>query len=240
MELSFPFQARLEGARLRKLEDALTQAKQANKKVDAEPIKAATPPRRPPRARGVDAIVSMVGQKMSDLRRVKGLSLQQLADISDVSPAAIHKIERSGMVPTITTLLKLATALGVSVGYFVEEDEAPLEPVHYTASDQRQGVYTPHKGLSLSGITGSYRQFQTAAAIARMAPGATSGDKVLSHSGEELVHILSGEVLFRVNGRDYALKTGDSLQFNGNIPHHWENKSRSAAELLWVVFRNSE
>jgi transcriptional regulator with XRE-family HTH domain len=217
-----------------------TQTKEANKKTHGPLTRATASSRLPPRARGVDAIVSMVGEKVSDLRRIKGLSLQQLAEISDVSSAAIHKIERSGMVPTITTLLKLAAALGVSVGYFVEEDETSAEPVHYTAADRRQAVYTPHKGLSLSGITGSYRQFQTAAAIGIMAPGATSGDKVLSHSGEELIYILSGEILFRINGRDYTLRAGDSLQFNGNIPHHWENRSRASAEMLWVVFRNED
>lgn len=190
--------------------------------------------------RGVDDIISKVGEKVSDLRRAKGLSLQQLAEVSDVSPAAIHKIERSGMVPTITTLLKLATALGVTVGYFVEEDAAAPEPVHFTAADKRENVYTPHKGLKLAGITGPYRQFQTAAALARMAPGATSGQKILSHSGEELVHVTSGEVLFRLNGHEYILKEGDSLHFNGNVPHHWENKSKSPAQLIWVVFRDAE
>lgn len=191
-------------------------------------------------ARQVDDIVSLVGKKVSDLRRAKGQSLQQLAEVSDVSAAAIHKIERSGMVPTITTLLKLAAALGVSVGYFVEEDEASPEPVHYTAADNRQRVYTPHKGLKLAGITGSYRQFQTAAAVAQMASGATSGEKILSHSGEELVHVLSGEVFFRVNGHEYTLKAGDSLHFNGKVPHHWENKSKIQAQLIWVAFRDRD
>ncbi|WP_370568548.1 cupin domain-containing protein [Methylocystis sp. Sn-Cys] len=184
--------------------------------------------------------MSLVGQKVANLRRTKGLSLQQLAEISDVSPAAIHKIERSGMVPTITTLLKLAAALGVSVSYFVEEDETLPEPVHYTPADQRPRVYTSHKGLSLSGITGSYQKFQTAAAIARMAPGASSGEKALRHAGEELVHVLSGEVSFRVNSRDYILKAGDSLQFDGNLPHHWENKSKMPVQLIWIACRNRD
>lgn len=58
-------------------------------------------------------IVSGIGPKLRGLRKQAGLSLQQLAVRSDVSAAAIHKIELSGMVPTITTLLKLAGALGV-------------------------------------------------------------------------------------------------------------------------------
>jgi transcriptional regulator with XRE-family HTH domain len=186
----------------------------------------------------VNDIVSLVGRKISDLRRAKGLSLQQLAAVSDVSPAAIHKIERSGMVLTITTLLKLAAALGVSVSYFVQEDDSPQEPVHFTPAGQRYRIYTPHKGLSLAGITGSYRQFQAAGAVARIKPGANSGEKLLNHPGEELVHVVAGEAVFRVNGKEYNLKTGDSLQFNGNVPHHWENRSKKPADLIWVVLRN--
>ena len=164
--------------------------------------------------------------------------MQQLAAKSDVSAPAIQKIERSGMVPTITTLLKLGAALGVPVNYFVQEDEAHPEPVHFTGAKERRAVYTSHKGLDLAGITGSYRQFQTAAAVARMVPGATSGDKLLKHPGEELVHVTSGEIFFHVGGQDFILKAGDSLHFSGDIPHHWENVAEKPAELIWVVLRN--
>ena len=107
-------------------------------------------------ANQVHEIVSLIGPKLHALRTAQRHSLQQLAVLSDVSAAAIHKIERNGMVPTITTLLKLGAALGVPVSYFVEEDEQPPEPVHYTPADRRPSVYTPHQGLALAGITGSY------------------------------------------------------------------------------------
>ena len=56
-------------------------------------------------------IVGSIGLKVFSLRKRMGLSLQQLGERSDVSAAAIHKIEQGGMVPTITTLLKIAGAL---------------------------------------------------------------------------------------------------------------------------------
>jgi transcriptional regulator with XRE-family HTH domain len=191
-----------------------------------------------PQALQVEEIVSMVGPKIAELRKAQGLSLQQLAVISDVSAAAIHKMERNGMVPTITTLLKLGTALGVPVSYFVQEEESHPEPVHFTAADERRAVFTPHTGLSLSGITGSYRQFQTAAAVASMAPGANSGEKPLKHPGEELVHVLRGQVRFHVGEQDFVLTEGDSLHFSGDVPHHWENASKKPAEVVWVALRN--
>ena len=79
----------------------------------------------------LETIVAGIGPKIRFLRQQRNLSLQQLADRSGVSPAAIHKIERNGMVPTITTLMKLAGALNRSVGFLVdEEDESGQLPKH--------------------------------------------------------------------------------------------------------------
>ena len=185
-----------------------------------------------------EEIVNMIGPKVAALRKAQGLSLQQLALSSDVSAAAIHKIERSGMVPTVTTLLKIAGALGVPVGYFVAEEGPHPESVHFTKGGTGRAVYTPHEGLALTGISGSYRQFQAAAAVATMAPGADSGSKLLKHPGEELVFVLSGRVQFTVGKQEFTMGPGDSLHFNGDVPHHWRNQSKKDAELLWVALRN--
>ncbi len=92
-------------------------------RVPGPPV-AAPPIPAPPPADGVaswEPIVGAIGPKVRDLRQQHGLSLQQLAQRSGVSAAAIHKVERGDMVPTITTLLKLSAALGTPIGHFVEE-----------------------------------------------------------------------------------------------------------------------
>lgn len=185
----------------------------------------------------VEQIVSKVGQKLQFLRSEQGLSLQQLADKSDVSGPSIHKIERSGMVPTITTLLKLSKALGVPFTYFVEEDEDDNVQARHVKSDERNPVYTPHKGLELVGISGPYQYFRAAAAVASMAPGASSGAKLLKHAGEELVMVQSGEVVFELGGKEFCLAKGDALHFHGEVPHTWSNRTDKPAELVWFVLR---
>src|SRR5438270_983334 len=99
-------------------------------------------------------IVSSIGPKLRDLRLQRGLSLQQLAERSDVSAAAIHKIEKSGMVPTITTLLKLAGALNRSISYFVDEETEQNGPAVRGWADERRIVYISHLGRDLAGIAG--------------------------------------------------------------------------------------
>ena len=145
----------------------------------------------------VDGIVSSIGPKLKQLRQEQRLSLQQLAVKAEVSAAAIHKIERNDMVPTITTLLKIATALDRPVTYFVEQDDGQPEPVAFTPASNRPAVFTPHAGLTLAGVSGPYAPFRSAAAVATVDPGANSGDKPLVHAGEELVFTLEGTLDLR-------------------------------------------
>lgn len=187
----------------------------------------------------VEGIVSSIGPKVKKLRQEQRLSLQQLAAKAEVSAAAIHKIERNDMVPTITTLLKIATALERPVTYFVEEDGGDPEPVAFTPADERPGVFTPHEGLSLAGVSGPYAPFRSAAAIATVAPGADSGSKPLVHAGEELVVTLEGTLVFEIAGVRHEVGAGDALHFMGDQPHHWANETKKPARAFWVALRDS-
>jgi transcriptional regulator with XRE-family HTH domain len=187
----------------------------------------------------VDGIVSSIGPKVKKLRQEQRLSLQQLAVKAEVSAAAIHKIERNDMVPTITTLLKVATALDRPVTYFVEQDDAQPEPVSFTSSSNRPAVFTPHEGLTLEGVSGPYTPFRSAAAVATVQPGANSGDKPLVHAGEELVFVLEGTLSFDIAGTRHEVKRGDALHFMGDQAHHWANEGKASVRALWVALRDS-
>jgi transcriptional regulator with XRE-family HTH domain len=185
----------------------------------------------------VSTIVSGIGPKVRALRKQAGLSLQQLAEVADVSAAAIHKIEQSGMVPTITTLLKVAGALGRPVAYFVDEEEVASDPTVHTPDGQQRPIYTSHTGIDLAGISGAYGKFFLAGARATVDPGASSGDKALEHPGEELVYVLSGELEFVVNERTFRLGPCDALHFRTVQAHSWRNPGDVPATALWMALR---
>ncbi len=184
----------------------------------------------------LDRIVSSIGPKLRELRLRRALSLQQLAALADVSAAAIHKIERSGMVPTITTLLKLAGALNRPVGYFVDEDAEATGPAVFIPAGDRRAVFTSRRGIELEGISGPYRFF-LAGAMARVEPGASSGAKPMEHPGEELVLVLEGTLEFEVDGRQYRLEKGDAVHFRTDRPHRWRNPGRRQAQAVWMALR---
>lgn len=181
-------------------------------------------------------VVSAIGPKIKALRTARGMSLSALGKRADVSAAAIHKIEQSGMVPTITTLLKLAGALDRPVAYFVDEDTRG-EPTLYTPAAEKRPIYSPHRGIKLNGISGTYDQFILAGAIATVTPAATSGEKQLHHPGEELVYMLDGTLEFVVGVKTYTLLCGDSLHFRGQQLHSWRNPGTVPAKALWMALR---
>jgi transcriptional regulator with XRE-family HTH domain len=189
----------------------------------------------------VDSIqqaVSELGGKVANARAERGWSLQQLADRSGLSPAAIHKIEKSGMTPTIASLMKLAAALGKSVSYFIAESE-PLRPVTHIKRAERQRLFTSKQGLTLENISGRYGPFFVAGAEAFVEPRADSGPEPMSHPGEELVVILEGSMRFVVGEQPFELAEGDSLHFRTTLPHSWANPSDKPARAVWLAIRSS-
>lgn len=183
-------------------------------------------------------VITAIGPKIRQLRKQKDLSLQQLAERSGVSAATIHKIERNGMVPTVTTLMKIAGALNRSVAYFVEEQEE-AKPVVFTPGSERRQVFTSKQGLELRGITGPYGLFFMAGAIAVVEPHADSGPKPMEHQGEELVLLISGTLVFEIDGEEYVLNPGDAVHFRTDRLHKWANPSDQPAEAAWMALRST-
>jgi transcriptional regulator with XRE-family HTH domain len=186
----------------------------------------------------IQQAVSGIGAKVAAVRAERGWSLQQLATRAGLSPAAVHKIEKSGMTPTITSLMKIASALGKSVAFFIEESDS-LRPVTVVRAGERSRLYTSKQGLVLENISGRYGPFFVAGAEAAVEPRADSGPVPMTHPGEELVVLLSGEMEFTVDGEPYTLREGDSIHFRANRPHSWANPSDAPARAIWLAIRSS-
>ena len=204
-------------------------AESADRSAEDHPVQAT--------GQNLSAVVNSIGPKIRRLRKQWNLSLQQLADRSDVSTAAIHKVEQGTMVPTITTLLKLAAALEQPVAYFVDEEQESPPYVVFTPATGRRSIYTPHAGLTLEGISGPYGQYFVATAIAEVEPGADSGQSPLHHAGEELIHILSGRLDVDVSGQTFQLRRGDSIHFRTDHEHRWRNPTSRPVRAVWTALR---
>jgi transcriptional regulator with XRE-family HTH domain len=184
----------------------------------------------------IERTVSALGAKLALARAERGWSLAELARRAGVSTASVHKIEKSGMTPTIATLMKIASALGTSVSYFIDEDVAVPAAI-VVRGDERARLYTSKTGIALDNVSGRYGRYRLAGAEARLEPLASSGPDPMRHPGEELIYLLEGAMRVTVDGDVTELKAGDSIHFRTDRPHTWENPSERPARALWFMVR---
>ena len=186
----------------------------------------------------LDDVIAGIGTKIRLLRQGNGLSLQQLAERSGVSAAAIHKIERNTMVPTITVLMKLARSLDRSVSYLVDEENSLASPVVLVRAKDRDRLFASRKGVVMENLAGPSGRFAISAAMVTVAAGQDSGKSPVAHPGEDLVHLLNGSLEFEVD-EVYRLRPGDTLHLPTDRPHRWRNPTTRAAKAIWISLQTA-
>lgn len=172
-----------------------------------------------------------VGPRVRELRERRGLTLRALADLSGLSVNAVSLIERGQSSPTVSTLHRLAAALGVRiVDFFGPREEARVVLVRAAERGRTETAGTLVESLA-SGLAGQRIQ----PFLVTLDPGAGSGGEAITHGGQELVFGLEGRVDYTVDGQVYPVGEGDALLFEASLPHHWCNVTWQPARFLLIL-----
>jgi transcriptional regulator with XRE-family HTH domain len=190
--------------------------------MPGEPLSAT--PRDLGAPQGWASVVDAIGPKVRALRLERGLTLQQLALNAEVSTASVHKVERGDMVPTITTLLKIAGALGVPVRHFVEDDGAIPTAVHTRFADRVAAGPVV--------ITGSPDRFRARSTAIRLGAGAERAGP--RRAGETLLVVLDGRLDVEIAAERYVVEAGEALHFPSGMEHRFVNPAATPAEAVVV------
>jgi transcriptional regulator with XRE-family HTH domain len=155
-----------------------------------------------------------VGTQLREFRERRGWSLRRLAERSGLSVNAISRIERGENSPTIVTLQKIAVALNLPIGNFFTLDARP-RPLRQAdiLANSVDGRVVEAMRPALTGYA-LYPYRITLAAHADLPPP-------VAHVGEEWLHVLGGALHCEVGPDSFDLFTGDSLLFQGSLPHRW-------------------
>ncbi|MFN3742567.1 MAG: helix-turn-helix domain-containing protein [Anaerolineales bacterium] len=184
-----------------------------------------------------EAISIDVGEVLKRLRQEKGMSLRLLAAKSGLSANALSMIERGRVSPSVSTLYKLADALGVSITAFFHT-ESRRQPVVFIKHDARRRV--PFMRGLWEGLGGEEFIGRVEPFLITLESGASSGLFQMSHSGHEFVFCLRGQIEYMVEHNYYLLEAGDSLLFAAHLLHRWRNPGNTVANALIVLSGFSE
>jgi len=180
------------------------------------------------------ATPSRVGAEIRGLRKARNLTLSQLAAASGLSVGYLSMVEREQAMPSIKSLLSIAHALGVTIGWFFEADTVrPQEHGLIVRRSRRRridfsaGIVDELLSPSLKG--------DLELVLCRLAPGASSGEEPYSHAGEEAGVVVRGRLELWVDGQSMVLETGDSFGFQSTRPHRYRNPGSEEAEIVWAI-----
>jgi transcriptional regulator with XRE-family HTH domain len=165
-----------------------------------------------------------VGHRLKELRSERRITLTTLSEQTGISVAHLSRLEKGHRQPSISSLLQIARVYGVSISGLIQEQA--LEDYHLVrAADAVERNGQDGRYTVLSGPE------STIAAIrVELEAGKNTSDA--KHVGEEWLHVLAGEVVFRLAGNDISLSAGDSIQFDSSQVHRLTNKSELPATVL--------
>ena len=173
-----------------------------------------------------------VAMRLRELREARGISMRALASQSRLSANALSMIERGRTSPSVSTLYKLADALGVSItAFFGPENEK--KQIIFLKNDERsrmpftRGVFEALGGEQFAGRVEPF--------VLTLESGAASGPHEIAHTGHEFIFCLRGKLEYFVEREVFTLEAGDSLLFASKLRHRWRNPGPTVTNALVVI-----
>lgn len=181
---------------------------------------------------GPDAVSVDIGARLRQLREERGMSMRALATASGLSANALSMIERGKASPSVSTLYKLADALGISVTGFFSGGEVKHDVIFVRAGERprvafQRGVW---EGLGGEQFAGRVEPF-----MLTLENGAGSGPNTMVHTGHEFVFCLRGQLEYQVESQAFTLGAGDSLLFAAQLKHRWRNPGSTVTNALILL-----
>jgi transcriptional regulator with XRE-family HTH domain len=169
-----------------------------------------------------------LGKKLRRMRQARGLTEVELAKRARVTTGFISQLEHSQTVPSLHTLQRIAAVLGVSLTYFLLEEN--LQP-QVVRKQERPILHLEDNGSCVS-LLSPLPSRHLELALFELPPGAVSWSTARSHAGQQCHLLLQGTVRADYGDNTYRLEEGDSILWEGTLPYRLENIGPNEVRLL--------
>jgi transcriptional regulator with XRE-family HTH domain len=176
-----------------------------------------------------------VGARVKSLREAMDLSLRDLAERSGVSAPMLSQVERGDTSPTLAVAQKIASGLDLTLSQLLRLDEDR----HVVIVRAGKGRTRRRRGHRLEELTPPLPGQRADVSLHALAPGAATGapdDPPVHEPGSrETTVVIEGTAELFIDGQRHELHEGDSVTFDADLPHHFENNGDTDARLIAVV-----
>jgi transcriptional regulator with XRE-family HTH domain len=190
-------------------------------------------------ASGASTMVAAVtsgrlGSRVKELRRRRGLTLEELAGQSGVSRAMISKLERGEKNPTLVVAARLAEGLGVTLSQLAGMEER--REVVVVPRERRMVMRDPETGFERQLLSPNFVGRGVEFIRNEIPQNSTSGEFPPHRKGvEEHIVVEQGSLKAMLAGEEYLLGEGDALYFEADVPHRFDNVGEGTCSYYLVI-----
>jgi transcriptional regulator with XRE-family HTH domain len=172
----------------------------------------------------------LIGERLRRYRRAAGKTLNQVAADAGLTASFLSQAERNLTGVSLSSLASIAKSLNVPLNALFDQPGQP-QPVSHLNSRVR---YTLGNQLLAYERLSSSFPGNTINAVKMNIPAGYQSE-LISHEGVEFSYVLSGQIIYNIEGRAYPLAAGDSIHFDAGKLHCLSNSGKAPAEVLTMT-----
>ena len=172
-------------------------------------------------------LAGRVAASLRAVRRARALSQQEVARLAGVTASAISQAERGERGLSLATLVRLSSALGVTIDDLLRGEDPEVYRIGRRTEDPQRGF--ERRITLLGGVDSELR-----AELVHLGPR-EAGAPSPARRGRGIVAVASGLVQLQVAGHTPALRHGEVLVADSERVTGWRNLGQSEVVLFWIV-----
>ena len=176
-----------------------------------------------------------LGTRIQLLRKQRKITLVEMARKTGIDQATLSRMENEKMTGTLNSHMRIAEMLGLRLPELYEQVTLPLEAAKDKAARQKVETFSHSSGAVAELLTSGVLQKKMMPVLLKIRPKGRTETEEFSPGAERFIYVLKGSLEVQVDNDRKTLKSGESLYFNGALPHSFRNLSNSESLCLSVT-----
>jgi len=178
--------------------------------------------------------ITELGTNIRAQRKSRGLSIRELAARCGMSVGMISQIEQGKSTPSLRALRLICETLKLPVSALFLQASTHIPDERYVVRHNKRQVLKLNGSVRKELLSPASLQHLEIFNV-ELQPGGKSSAESYSHSGEKAGVIIEGVLELWLDGDRFELRTGDTCQFPGSIPHRYANHGSQPCKVIWVL-----
>ncbi len=185
-----------------------------------------------------EEVSTEMGMRVKKARESRGLSIFDIYLRTDIDVDLLSQIEEGKVVPPLGTVIKLAKAFDLKMGYFISGEEAKAYTIVRRDDRKVTSRYDSgkekHHGYEYESLAPHKTDRTMEPFLITLEPSETEEERS-THDGQEFIFVLHGKMEVRLGEEIHILEPGDSIYYDSTVPHLVKCHGKETTRILAVL-----